>query len=242
MDSEKATVTFAPNVAEPVQPTVETVVETPTHEQPQPTAAPKVTQSQPASPPPIPVQATTQPITPATPIFVPKKEEKAITTIEAAESRANEVVAEVFGQAVVHTVVNDEGIQEKLLNTAQTVVENKAEVLANRAEKESKASFIDKHSDACFYFGYDDTTTSKFHVKMMAFWIFVLNTVYICTIGFLVVAPISFILRKLKVIIKKTWLAIILALLIYFLILAIPLIVDWLAGILPASSPTPPTA
>lgn len=241
MDSEKDTITFAPNVAEPVKPTVEAVVETPTHESAQPTAAPPVTQSQPVSPPPIPIQTTTQPITPATPIFTPKKEEKPITTIEAAESRANEVVAEVFGQAVVHTVVNDESIQEKLLNTAQTVVENKAEVLANRAEKESKASFIDKHSDACFYFGYDDTTTSKFHVKMMAFWIFVLNTVYICTIGFIVVAPISFILRKLKVIIKKTWVAIILALLIYFLILAIPLIVDWLAGVIPKTTTTPPT-
>jgi hypothetical protein len=240
MDSEKDTITFAPNVAEQVQPSVEDVVETPTHEQTQSTAAPQATQSQPVSPPPIPVQTTAQPITPATPIFTPKKEEKPITTIEAAESRANEVVAEVFGQAVVHTVVHDEIIQEKLLNTAQTVVENKAEVLANRAEKESKASFIDKHSDACFYFGYDDTTTSKFHVKMMAFWIFILNTIYIFTIGFFIVSPISFILRKLKVIIKKTWLAIILALLIYFLILATPILVNWLAGVIPKTPTSPP--
>lgn len=241
MDSEKATVTFAPNVAEPVQPTVETVVETPTHEQSQPTATPQATQPQPVSPPPIPVQTTTQPMTPATPIFVPKKEEKPITTIEAAESRANEVVAEVFGQAVVHTVVNDEGVQQKLLSTAQTVVENKAEVLANKAEKESKASFIDKHSDACSCFGYDETTTAKFHVKVMASWIFILNTIYIFTIGFFIVSPITFILRKLKVVIKQTWLAIILALLIYFLILAMPFIVDWIAGVIPKASTAPPT-
>lgn len=238
MSSEQDTIAFTPDVAEPVQPTAETVVETPTHQQPQPTAAPRATQSQPASPP-TPVQA--QPITPAAPIFAPKKEEKPTTTIEAAESRANEVVAEVFGQAVVHTVVNDKGIQDKLLNTAQTVVENKAEVLANRAEKESKASFIDKHSDACFYFGYDDTTTSKFHVKMMAFWIFFLNTIYICSVGFFIVSPISFILRKLKVIIKKTWVAIVLALLIYFLILAIPVVVNWLAGVIPSTPPAQPT-
>lgn len=240
MDSNKDTITFTPNIAEPVQPTVETVVETPTHEQPQPTATPQATPSQQVSPP-IPVQTTTQPITPATPIFTPRKEEKAITTIEAAESRANEVVAEVFGQAVVHTVANDEGIQEKLLGTAKTVVENKAEVLANRAEKESKASFIDKHSDACSCFGYDETTTAKFHVKVMASWIFVLNTIYIFTVGFFIVSPITFILRKLKVVIKQTWLAIILALLIYFLILATPFIVDWIAGVIPAAPTAQPT-
>lgn len=237
MDNEQATVPFTPNVAEPVQPIAEAIIETPVPQQSQPTAAPQVTQLQPASQP-APVQATTQPITPAAPIFVPNKSEKTITTIEAADSRANEVVAEVFGQAVVHTVVHDEDIQDKLLNTAHTVVENKAEVLANKAEKESKASFIEKHSDACFYFGYDDTTTSKFHVKMMAFWIFVLNTIYIFTVGFFVVSPISFILRKLKVIIKKTWVAILLALLIYFLILAIPIFVSWIVPNASAAQPT----
>ena len=230
---------FTPNTAEQVQ-QPETVVagtvapeqysQQPTPKQ-QPAQDAQVQATTPVSvPPPIPVQTMTQPVAP---IFSPKKEEKKITTIEAAESRANEVVAEVFGQAVVHTVVNDEGIQEKLLNTAQSVVENKAEVLANRAEQESKASFIDKHSDACFYFGYDDKTTSKFHVKMMAAWIFFLNTIYICTIGFLIVAPIAFILRKIKVVIKKTWVAVLLALLVYFLILAIPILVDWLAGFIP---------
>lgn len=227
MINEQDTNTFTPNFAEPVEQLPEAVVQSPTPHQPQPAATTQATPSQPA-PSPAPVQATAHPATSSAPIFTPKKTEKPITTIEAAESRANEVVAEVFGQAVVHTVVNNEDIQDKLLDTAHAVVENKAEVLANRAEKESKASFIEKHSDACFYFGYDDTTTSKFHVKLMAFWIFVLNTIYIFTVGFFVVSPISFILRKLKVIIKKTWLAIILALLIYFLVLAIPIFVSWL--------------
>lgn len=236
MGNEQYTTTFTPNFAEPVQQTPEAVVQSPTPQQSQTTVIPQAAPSQPASQP-IPVQATVQPIAQAAPIFAPRKAEKPITTIEAAESRANEVVAEVFGQAVAHTVVNDEGIQDKLLNTAHAVVENKAEVLANKAEKESKASFIEKHSDACFYFGYDDTTTSKFHVKMMAFWIFVLNTIYIFTVGFFVVSPISFILRKLKVIIKKTWVAILLALLIYFLILAVPIFVSWLVPNASAAHP-----
>lgn len=227
MINEQDTNTFTPNFAEPVEQPQEAVVQSPTPQQPQSTATTQATPSQ-TAPSPAPVQATAHPATSSATIFTPKKTEKPITTIEAAESRANEVVAEVFGQAVVHTVVNNEDIQDKLLDTAHAVVENKAEVLANRAEKESKASFIEKHSDACFYFGYDDTTTSKFHVKLMAFWIFVLNTIYIFTVGFFVVSPISFILRKLKVIIKKTWVAIILALLIYFLVLAIPIFVSWL--------------
>lgn len=238
MSSEINATGFTPDIAESVQQPEEVVVEQPISEQPQQAPAQQSTPT--ATQSPVPAQVAPQQITPATPIFVPKKKDKEITTIDAAESRANEVVAEVFGQAVVHTVVNDEGIQEKLLNTAHSVVENKADVLADRAEKESKAAFIDKHSDACSCFGYDETTTAKFHVRVMAFWIFVLNTIYIFTVGFFIVSPITFILRKLKVVIKQTWLAIVLALLIYFLILAMPFIVDWVAGIIPAASTTPP--
>ena len=112
----------------------------------------------------------------------------------------------------------DDGVKKQLLDTAKQVVQDRASTIGDKAELESKAQHFLKHEDACAIFGYDEKTTSRFHVKVMAVWAFVLNTIYIFTIGGIVVAPVSFILHKLKVVIKKTWLAILLAIFIYLLI------------------------
>ena len=85
MINEQDTNTFTPNFAEPVEKPPEAVVQSPTPQQPQPAATPQATPSQPA-PSPTPVQATAHPATSSAPIFAPKKTEKPITTIEAAES------------------------------------------------------------------------------------------------------------------------------------------------------------
>jgi hypothetical protein len=150
------------------------------------------------------------------------KDLKNITPIEAATSKVNEVVTEIFSQAVVHTVREDDEIRQHLLNTAKQVVADKTNTIADMAETESKAYNFEKHLDACTYFGYDEKTTSKFHVKVMSVWAFILNTIYIFTVGLFIVSPLSFIARKLKVVIKHTWLVVVLALLIYLVVLAIP--------------------
>ena len=150
------------------------------------------------------------------------KDLKNITPIEAATSKVNEVVTEIFSQAVVHTVREDDEIRQHLLNTAKQVVADKTNTIADMAETESKAYNFTKHLDACTYFGYDEKTTSKFHVKVMSVWAFILNTIYIFTVGLFIVSPLAFIARKLKVVIKHTWLVVVLALLIYLLVLAIP--------------------
>ncbi|MCM1322811.1 MAG: hypothetical protein NC218_01360 [Acetobacter sp.] len=153
-------------------------------------------------------------------------------TVDRATEKANEIVSEVFGQAVVHTIATDDEVKKELLDTAKKVVQDKASTIGDKAELESKAQHFLKHEDACGIFGYDEKTTSKFHVKVMAAWVFVLNTIYIFTIGGLIVAPVSFILHKIKVVIKKTWLALILALLVYLLIVVgIPLLTKWLVDL-----------
>lgn len=146
-------------------------------------------------------------------------------TVDKATQKANEIVGEVFGQAVLHTVTTDEEVRDQLLTTAKKVIQDKTETIADASETENKAQHFKKHEDACSYFGYEEKTTSKFHVRAMAFWAFVLNTIYIFTVGYFVVAPVSFILKKLVVVVKKTWLAVILALLIYlFIVVGIPAI------------------
>lgn len=193
----------------------------------------EASQEQPATTPPVEEKpATPAPVAQASPaipnVFTPelKKVDATPKGIDKATEKADEIVGEVFGQAVVHNVSTDEEVQQQLLDTAKQVVQDKVSAIADKASAESTAQHFLKHEDACGYFGYDEKTTTKFHVNMMASIIFVLNTIYICTIGLLVVAPLSFILSKLRVIIKKTWLAVILAFTIYFLIVLSPVIVS----------------
>lgn len=142
-----------------------------------------------------------------------------------------EVVDQIFTQAVVHTVTTDDTVKENLLNTAKQVVTDKAEAIKSKAETESKAAYFDSHKDACTIFGYDEKTTAKSHVKIMKAWAYILNTIYIFTVGFFVVSPITFICKKLKVIIKQAWLAVVVAVIIYLCITLVPILIAYLKGL-----------
>lgn len=177
----------------------------------------------PQAPPPA------QPTNPNQIIFKPTNLD-APKGIEQAMDVANKVTGEAFGQAMMYTVKTDEDMQRQLLTTAKQVIKDKTESIADMAETERKEKFFDKNADACNYFGYEEKTTAKFHVKAMAFWAFVLNSIYIFTIGYFVVAPITFILTKIKVVVKKTWLAFVLALIVYLLVIGVPVLLAWLGS------------
>lgn len=180
--------------------------------------------------PPVVSEQVAQPGIPQ--VFAPKVDtSQQPITVDVATKRADEVVGEVFGQAVMHTVSTDQDVQKQILDTARQVVKDKVDTVADKASTESKVQHFKKHEDACSCFGYDEATTNKFHVKVMAAWVFILNTIYIFTVGGLIVAPISFIMHKLKVVIKRVWLAALLALLIYLCIVLVPILVTWLTGL-----------
>lgn len=151
--------------------------------------------------------------------------------VEQAMAVADKVTGEAFGQAMVYTVQADDEMQDKLLSTAKQVIHDKTDSIADMAQTERKAKFFDKNADACQYFGYEEKTTAKFHVKAMAFWAFILNSIYIFTLGYFVVAPISFILTKIKVVVKKTWLAFLFALIAYLVIVGLPILITWLTKV-----------
>ena len=150
--------------------------------------------------------------------------------VEQAMDIANKVTGEAFGQAMMHTVQHDPDMQDKLLLTAKQVIRDKTDSISDMASTERTAKFFEKNEDACTYFGYDEKTTNKFHVKAMAAWAFILNTIYIFSVGFLIVAPIAFILKKLSVVIKKTWVAVIVAIVIYALIVSVPILIAFIRG------------
>lgn len=146
--------------------------------------------------------------------------------------QAGALVNEALGAGIVHKVKTDDTVKEKILKTADECVDAHLDVAKSNADKARKEAYFEANRDACTYFGYDGKTTSKSHIKMMKAWAWFFNTLYILTIGFFVVAPISFFFHKIRVVIKHTWVVLLLAILIYVAIVGTPFLVAWLEGLL----------
>ena len=160
---------------------------------------------------------------------VSKNKEESLPVSKESESvsaEAGKMVGELFKSAVVHTLKTDDSVKEEVLGTAKQVIKDKTESLKNQTDREAKAAFFENNQDACVYFGYEEKTTPKSLVKLMSIWAYILNTLYICTIGFFIVSPIVFLCKKIKVIIQNTWLAFLVAFLVYSLIIISPFLIS----------------
>lgn len=180
------------------------------------------------------VQATEvvqKPEAPVVPIinFEKKEEPKPLEKVEEsgtaapAVTKAGQMVNAAFDQAVVHKVQNSQELQEELLEGAEKVIKNKVSAIKDEAEREDKAAHFNNKKDACECFGYSEKTTEKWAVNYMNAWHNVFNGIWI-TIGMVTFAPITFIGRKLKVIFKHTWLAMVIAFLIYAACVLLPIL------------------
>ena len=146
--------------------------------------------------------------------------------------KAGEMVDAALSAGVMHTIKTSDSVREQILKTSNSVIDSRLNAAQNKANKEDKKTFFEANEAACGYFGYDEKTTNKSHVRLMSAWAWFFNTLYILTIGFFIVAPITFFCHKLRVVIKQTWLVIVLALLIYVGIIGIPILASWLGGII----------
>lgn len=163
--------------------------------------------------------------------FDKKEKESKQVDLPAEQDKAAELVKTVLHAGIVHKVQNDESVREKVLSTADKVISTRLDVEKNNAEKADKRAYFEANEDACTYFGYDEKTTAKSHVKMMRAWSWVFNALYIITIGFFVVAPIVFFVSKLRVAVEKSWVVILLSVLIYLAVVLSPFILTWLGGV-----------
>ena len=157
----------------------------------------------------------------------PQAEEK----VQAAkENTAEDMVEQAFTQAVVATVKNDEKVQSEILHGAEKVIQNKTSEIKARAEMEAKEAHFNNKKSACECFGYNETTTEKWAVSLMGVWHNIATAIWII-IGAFTFAPISFVAKKLSVIIKNTWVAILVAAVIYAVVALSPLWVQLLSRI-----------
>lgn len=145
-------------------------------------------------------------------------------TTQAAQDKAEELIETAFQQAVVHKVTTDEGVQAELLDSADKVIKNKTSALRERADQEEKEAYFNNRRGACDCFGYNETTTQKWAVNVMNAWHNVMTALWLF-IGFFTFAPVTFVAKKITVIFKKTWLAVVVSIVLYlFFTVGVPLL------------------
>lgn len=144
-------------------------------------------------------------------------------TAAPAVNKAGQMVNAAFDQAVVHEVQTSEELQQELLTGAEQVIKNKVNAIKNEAEREDKAAHFNNKKGACECFGYNEQTTEKWAVNYMNAWHNVFTAIWI-TLGMVTFAPITFIGKKLKVIFKLTWVAMIVSVLIYAAAVLLPIL------------------
>lgn len=147
---------------------------------------------------------------------------------QTATDKTAELVEGAFHQAVVHRVSTDENMQKTLLDSAEKVIKNKTDAIRERADLEDKTAYFRNKKGACECFGYNEETTEKWAVKVMNFWHNIMTAIWLF-IGFFTFAPITFIAKKITVIFKKTWLAILVSIILYLIIVVgLPILASYL--------------
>lgn len=144
--------------------------------------------------------------TPQIEFSTPKKETEPI--------KAGDMVEQAFSAAVVATVTNNEKVQGEIVEGAEQVISNKTKAIKAQAELEAKEAHFNNKKGACECFGFNETTTEKWAVTLMGFWHNIATALWII-VGMFTFAPITFFAKKVSVIIKKAWLAVLIGILIY---------------------------
>lgn len=134
----------------------------------------------------------------------------------------SDVVEQIFNGAVVETVKNDDIVKKEILDGAKSAIRNKTNAIKDKTETEAKEAHFNNNKGACECFGFTETSTERWAVTMMSFWHRIMTAIWI-VIGFVTYAPVTFIAHKVSVIIKKTWIAVLVAGLIYGVIATSPL-------------------
>ena len=148
-------------------------------------------------------------------MFAPKKVDAKEGEPIPEPPQADEIIGAVFNTAIVETVKNDDAVKEEIVVSAKDTIRNKTQAYKDNAEAEAKEAYFNSNKDACECFGFkEENMLEKWAVKCMKFVYRVLLAIYIAIASF-TLAPTIFILQRIKNAVKKTWLAIALAVLIY---------------------------
>lgn len=140
----------------------------------------------------------------------------------------DQLIDAAFEQAVIHNIQNNEELQNKVLDTAKTYTETKMQTIATDVDTEHKEAVFNNRKDACESYGFNEKTTPIWATKFMSWGYNVMLAIWLF-IGTFSFMPVIFIAKKVQVGLKKTWLAIVVAILLYVGVVAgIPLLTNFL--------------
>lgn len=154
-------------------------------------------------------------------IFAETKDIKSVMPVE--KSTKDLLVDNMFEQAVIHEVANNQELKDKVLDTAKVYTETKMQTIATDVDTEHKEAVFNNKKDACESYGFNEKRTPIWAIKfmnvgysiMLALWLFVGTFTYM---------PIIFIAKKISVGIKNTWIAGLVAVIIYLGVTLAPLL------------------
>ena len=151
------------------------------------------------------------------------KEEKQEIVEVKEQDRNGELVNNMFNQAIAHEVATNEELKQKVLDTAQKYTNTKMETIKTNVDTEFKEANFNNKKDACESYGFNEKTTPIWATNLMQFFYNIMLAIWL-VVGSFTYMPIIFITKKISVGLKKTWIAIIFAIIIYFCATLMPIL------------------
>ena len=149
--------------------------------------------------------------------------EKKQEVAKPAESKKNELVETMFEQAIEYEVQNNEELKENVLETAKTFVGTKMQTIATNVDTEHKEAVFNNRKDACESYGFNEKTTPIWATKFMSVGYSIMLAIWLF-IGSFTFMPVIFIAKKISVGLRRTWLAVIFAILLYLGVTFLPIL------------------
>ena len=144
--------------------------------------------------------------------------------VEEKKDENEQLVEKMFNQAIISKVSNDKDLNENVLQTAQTYVNTSMQTIKTNVDTKYKAAVFVNNQDACESYGFNEKSTPTWAVRFMKFGYSIMLAIYLFCASFTIM-PVIFLMKKIHVAVKHTWIAIFLAVLIYAAIVFTPIII-----------------
>lgn len=159
-------------------------------------------------------------------LFEQQNETNAVATIESKDK----LIKDVFEQAVMHEVATNDQLKDKVLDTAQKYTETKMQTIATNVDTEYKEAVYNNAKDACESYGFNEKTTPIWAVNFMRVGYSIILAIWLF-IGSFTFMPVIFIAKKMSVGLKKTWIAVVFAILLYAAVTILPIVLALLKSL-----------
>lgn len=153
-----------------------------------------------------------------------------LVTPQATDLTSESLVEQASAAATVTLITESDEVKTEILKGAEQVVHNKTEEIKNRAERQAKKELFENNRGACGCFGFEEETTERWAVNYMKIWNRIFTLLWLI-VGSITFAPVLFISSKLKAIVKRAWVAVTLAIIIYVAVLLSPLWIHFITKV-----------